>query len=58
MLGFSHYERRILKEMVLRKLPGPKREGIREEWRKLQNEEPHFVYPSSNNVRVINSKSL
>jgi hypothetical protein len=58
MLPFSHYEKRIFEEMLLRRLPGPKREGITRERRKLQNEELHFVYPSSNIIRVINSKRL
>jgi hypothetical protein len=44
--------------MVLRKLPGPKREGITGERRELQNEQPHYVYPSPNIIRVINSKML
>jgi hypothetical protein len=44
--------------MVLKNLPGPKKEGIRGEWRKLQNEEPHYVYPSPNIILVINWKRL
>jgi len=58
MLRFSHYEKRIFEEMVLKKLPGPEKEGITGEWRKLQNEEPHYGYPSPNIIRVINSKRL
>jgi hypothetical protein len=44
--------------MVLRKLPGPKREGVTGEWRNLQNEEPHYLYPSPNIIRVINSRRM
>jgi len=43
MLDFSHYEKRIFEEMVLRNLPGPKRKGIAGQWRKLQNE-VHTMY--------------
>jgi hypothetical protein len=58
MLGFSHYDMRIFEEMIMRNLPGPNREGITGEWRKLQNEEPHYVYLSPNIIRVRNSKKL
>jgi hypothetical protein len=40
---------------VLRRIFGPKREGITEGWRKLHNE-VHNLYYSSNNTRVIKSR--
>jgi hypothetical protein len=40
---------------VLRRILGPKREKDRS-WRKLQNDEIHSLYSSSNIVRVIKSR--
>jgi hypothetical protein len=34
------------------------REGVSGQWRNLQNEEPHYVYPSPNIIQVINSKRM
>jgi hypothetical protein len=39
--------------MVLRRIFGPKRDAVTEEWRKLQNEELHDLYSSPTTVRVI-----
>jgi len=38
---------------VLRKIFGPKRDDVTDEWRKLHNEELHDLYSSPNTVRVI-----
>jgi hypothetical protein len=43
---------RVLKNRVLRKLPGPKREEVTGEWR-IHNEELDNVYSSPNIIRVI-----
>jgi hypothetical protein len=39
---------------VLRRIFGPKREEVTEDWRKLHNEELHNLYSSSNIIRMIN----
>jgi hypothetical protein len=44
---------RVFENMVLRRIFGPKRVEVIEEWRKLHNEELHELCSSSSIVRVI-----
>ena len=43
---------------VLRKIFGPKRNQVTEEWRKLHTEEFYYLYTSPNIIRVIRSKRM
>jgi len=43
---------------MLRRIFGPKRDVVTEEWRKLYNEELNNLYSSPNIVRVIKSRSM
>jgi len=43
---------------VLRKIFGPKRDKVTEEWTKLHNEELNDLYSSPNIVRVIKSRRM
>jgi len=44
---------RVFENRVLRGVFGPKRNDVREEWRKVHNEEFNNLYCSPNIVRVI-----
>ena len=44
---------RMFENRVLRRIFGPKRDGVTREWRKLHNEELNDLYSSPDIVRVI-----
>jgi len=44
---------RVIDHRVLRRIFGPKRDEVTGDWRKLHKEELHYLYSSSNFVRVI-----
>ena len=48
----------MLENMVLRKVCGPKRDGVTGEWRKLHNEELNDLYCSPDIVRVMKSVNM
>jgi hypothetical protein len=48
----------MFENMVLRRLFGPKRDKVTEEWRKLHNEELNDLYCSLNIVRVVKSRRM
>jgi hypothetical protein len=43
---------------VLRKIFGPKRDEVTEDWRRLHNEELHNFYSSPNIIRMIKSRRM
>jgi hypothetical protein len=43
---------------VLRRIFGPKRDEVAEEWRRLHNEELNDLYSSLNSVRVTKSRRM
>jgi hypothetical protein len=49
---------RVFENRVLRRIFGPKRDGLTGVWRKLHNEELNDLYYSSNIVRVIKSRRM
>ena len=49
---------RLFENRVLRRIFGPKRDGVTGEWRKLHNEELNDLYSSPSIVRVIKSRRL
>jgi len=49
---------RVVKNMVLRRIFGPRRDEVTSEWRRLQTEELNDLYSSPNIVRVIKSRRM
>ena len=49
---------RVFENRVLRRMLGPKRDKIPEEWRKLNNGKLNDLYSSPNIVRVMKSKIM
>jgi len=49
---------RVFEKRVLRRVFGPKRGEITEEWRKLHNEELRDLYSLPNIVRVVKSRKM
>jgi len=49
---------RVFQNRVLRKIFGPKRDEVTEDWRKLHNEELNDLYLSPNIARVIKSRRM
>jgi hypothetical protein len=49
---------RLNKNWVLRKILGPKREDVAEDWRRMHNEELHKLYASPDISRVIKSMRM
>jgi hypothetical protein len=48
----------VFENRVLRRIFGPKRNGVTGGWRKLHNEELHNLYSSPSIIRVIKSRRM
>jgi hypothetical protein len=49
---------RVFENRVLRRIFGPKRDGVTGGWRKLHNEDLHNLYSSPSVIRIIKSKRM
>jgi hypothetical protein len=52
------YKLRVFENRVLRRIVGPKRDGVTGGWRKLYNEELHNLYSSPSTFRIIKSRRM
>jgi hypothetical protein len=48
----------VFENRVLRRIFGPKRDGVTGGWRKLHNEELHNLYSSQSIIRIIKSRRM
>jgi hypothetical protein len=49
---------RVFEKRVLRRMFGPKRDGVTGGWRELHNEELHDLYCLSSIIRIIKSSGM
>jgi hypothetical protein len=49
---------RVFENRVLRKIFGPKRDGVAGGWRKLHNEELHDLYSSPSIIKILKSRRM
>jgi hypothetical protein len=54
----EEHKLRVIENRVLRRIFGPKRDGMTGGWRKLHNEEFHNLYSSPSIIRIIKSRSV
>jgi hypothetical protein len=54
----KEHKLRVFENRVLRRIFGPKRDGVTGGWRKLHNEELHDFYPSSSIIRIIKRRRM
>jgi hypothetical protein len=51
-------ELRVFENRVLRRIFGPKKDGVTGRWRKLYNDELHNLYSSLRIIRIIKSRRM
>jgi hypothetical protein len=54
----EEHKLRVFENRVLRRIFGPKRDGVTGGWRKLHNEELHNLYSSPSIIRIIKSRRM
>jgi hypothetical protein len=54
----EEHKLKVFENRMLRRIFGPKRDGVTEGWRKLHNEELHNLCPSRSIIRIIKSRRM
>jgi hypothetical protein len=54
----EEHKLRVFENRVLRRIFGPKRDGVMGGWRKLHNEELHDLYSLPSIIRIIKSRRM
>jgi hypothetical protein len=47
----------VLENKVLRRIFGPRRDEVKEDWRKLHNEELHNLYSSPSIIKMVKGRA-
>jgi hypothetical protein len=58
LYNLNKYKLRVFENRLLRRIFGPKRDGVTRGWRKLHNEELHNLYSSPSIIRIIKSRRM
>jgi hypothetical protein len=54
----EEHKLRMFEKRVLRRIFGPKTDGVTGGWRKLHNVELHYLYSSPSIIRIIKSRRI
>jgi hypothetical protein len=54
----EEHKLRVYENRVLKRIFGPKRDGVSEGWRKLHNEELHNLYSSPSIIRIMQLRRM
>jgi hypothetical protein len=54
----EEHKLKVFENRALRRIFGPKMDGVAGGWRKLQNEELHNLYSSRSIIRIIKSRKM
>jgi hypothetical protein len=54
----EEHKQRAFENRVLKRIVGPKRDGVTGGWRKLHNDELHNLYSSPSIIRIIKSRRM
>jgi hypothetical protein len=54
----EEHKLRVFENRMLKRIFGPKRDGVTGGWRKLHNEELHNLYSSPSIIRIIKSRMM
>jgi hypothetical protein len=54
----EEHKMRVFENRMMRRIYEPKRNEVTGGWRKLHNEELHYLYSSSSIIRIIKSKRM
>jgi hypothetical protein len=54
----EEHKLRVFEKRVLRRIFGPKKDGVTGGWRKLHNEELHNLYSLPSIIRIIKSRMM
>jgi hypothetical protein len=54
----EEHKLRVFEKRMLRRIFGPKRDGVAGVWRKLHKEELHNLYSSQSLIRIIKSRRM